>query len=152
LRKPDGSLAADISETLKHMLEYLTREDKEDDDTDNHKLARIQSQEPVDTADDKDFTLEETRNAIGSMGNKKASREDGITGEIYKSFFRKFSQLYNNHVERVFKKRCLPKKVEKSKTDTNYKIWKRKQRRRFSISPNKSSQHRRESAGESLDK
>ena len=58
LQKPDGSLTADLSETLKRMLEYFTPQDKEDYDTDNHKLARIQSQEPVDTANDKDFTLE----------------------------------------------------------------------------------------------
>jgi hypothetical protein len=41
----------------------------------------------MDTADDKDFTLEEIRNAIESMGNKNAPEEDGITGEIYKSTF-----------------------------------------------------------------
>jgi len=48
LRKPDGSLTAGVSESLKHLLEYFTPEDKEDDDTDNHKIARIQSQEPFD--------------------------------------------------------------------------------------------------------
>jgi len=69
------------------MLEYFTPEDKEDDDSDNHKLAGIQSQEPVDTADDKNFTLEEIRNAKESMGNKKAPGEGGITGEIYKCSF-----------------------------------------------------------------
>lgn len=68
LQKPDGSLRADLSETLKHMLEYFTLDDKDDDDTDNHKLSRLQSQEPLDTADDKDFTLEEIRNAIEKYG------------------------------------------------------------------------------------
>jgi len=38
----------------------------------------------VDTADDKEFTLEEIWNEIESMGNKKAPGEDGITGEILK--------------------------------------------------------------------
>jgi len=47
----------DIREILKHMLEYFIPEDKEDCDTDNHKLARIPSKEPVNTADDKDFIL-----------------------------------------------------------------------------------------------
>jgi len=130
LRKPDGSLTADLCETLRHMLEYFTQEDKEDDDSDNHQLARIQSQEPVDTADDKDFTVEEIRNTIESMGNKKAPGKDGITGDVYK-FFRKFYQLYNSHVQRVFKKRSFPRTVEKSNTCTNYKTWDRKQRRRF---------------------
>ena len=74
------------------MLEYFTPEDKEDDDTDNHNLATIQSQEPVST-DDKEFTLEEIRNAIEIMGNKKAT-EDGITGEIYKSSF----EIFPNYI------------------------------------------------------
>jgi hypothetical protein len=52
------------------MLEYFTLEDK-DDYTDNNKLARIQSQEPVDMADDKDFTLEEIRKALKVWGIKK---------------------------------------------------------------------------------
>jgi len=82
---PDGSLTADTRETLKHMLEYFIPEDKENDDTDCHKQARTQSQEPVDTANDKDLTLEEIRNGVESMGNRKAPGEDGITGEIYKN-------------------------------------------------------------------
>jgi hypothetical protein len=90
LRKHDGILTADIRENLKHMLEYFTPEDKETDDTDYHKLVRTQAQGPKDTADDKYFTLEEIRNAVESTGNKKASEEDGITGEIYKSAFEIF--------------------------------------------------------------
>jgi hypothetical protein len=87
LRKPDGSLTADIRETLQHILEYFVTEDKDNDDTDFHTQARTQSQEPMDTADDKGFTIEEIRNAVEGMWNKKAPEEDGITGEIYKSTF-----------------------------------------------------------------
>jgi hypothetical protein len=71
LRKPDGSLTADIRETLRHMLEYFVPEDKNNDNIDFHAQARTQSQEPMDTADDKDFTIDEIRNAVESMGNKK---------------------------------------------------------------------------------
>ena len=78
------------------MLEYFTPEDKEDDDTDNHKLARIQV--PVDTADDKDFILEKIRNAIESMGNKKAPGEDGINGEIYESSF----EIFPNYITAMY--------------------------------------------------
>jgi hypothetical protein len=46
-----------------------------------------QSHELVDTANDKDFTVEEIKNVVASMGFKKAPGEDGITGEIYKSTF-----------------------------------------------------------------
>jgi len=38
LRKTDGSLTADIRETLQHMLEYFVPEDN--DDTDFHTQAR----------------------------------------------------------------------------------------------------------------
>jgi len=59
LRKPDGSLTADIRETLKHMLVYFTLDNKGCDDNDYHKQATTQSHEPLDMANDKDFTLEE---------------------------------------------------------------------------------------------
>jgi hypothetical protein len=36
-------------------------------------------------ADDKEFTLQKIKNAVASMGNKKAPGEDGITSEIFKS-------------------------------------------------------------------
>jgi hypothetical protein len=65
------------------MLEHFTPEDKQNDDTDYHTQARTQSQEPVGMAINKDFTTEEIRNAVPSMGNKKAPGEDGMTGEIY---------------------------------------------------------------------
>jgi hypothetical protein len=71
LRKPDRSLTADLPETLKHMLEHFAPEDNHNDDSDFHKQARILSQEPVDTEDDKDFTVEEIKSAVASIGDKK---------------------------------------------------------------------------------
>jgi hypothetical protein len=68
------------------MPEHFTRENKEDD-TDYHKQAKSQSQEPVDKADDKEFTVKEIRNAVASMENKTAQGEDGITGDMDKSAF-----------------------------------------------------------------
>jgi len=98
------------------MLEHFTPEDKEEDDTDCHKLARAQAREPADTAEDKDFTIEETRNAVASMDKKKAPGEDGITGEIYKSTFEIFPRyimaLYNSRLRRgVFPKRWKTAKL-----------------------------------------
>jgi hypothetical protein len=52
----------------------------------------------VDTANDKDFTLEEVRNVVESMGNKKAPGEDGITGEIYKSTF----EIFPNYITALY--------------------------------------------------
>jgi hypothetical protein len=95
---------ADIRETLRHVLEYFVPEDKNYDDIDYHAQTRTQSQEPMDTADDKDFTIDEIRNSVESMGNKKAPGEDGITGDIYKSTFEispsYITALYNGCLRR----------------------------------------------------
>ena len=64
------------------MLEQFAPEDNHNDESDIHKQARILSQEPVDREDDKDFTVEENRYAVESMGHKKTPGEDGIIGEI----------------------------------------------------------------------
>ena len=37
-----------------------------------------------------DLTIEESRNAVNSMDNKKAPGEEDITGEIYKQTFEIF--------------------------------------------------------------
>jgi hypothetical protein len=66
--------------------------------SDFHKQARILSQDPTDTGDDKEFTVEEIRNAVASMGDKKAPGEDGITGEIYKSTF----EILPNYVTALY--------------------------------------------------
>jgi hypothetical protein len=68
-------------------LKHFTPEDKEDDDTDHHKLARTLARKSVDTTDDKYFNVEEIRRVITSMDNKKAPGIDRITGEVYKSVF-----------------------------------------------------------------
>ena len=86
------------------MIEQFAPEDNHNDDSDIHKQARILSQEPVDMEDDKDFTAEEIRNAVASMGHKKVPREDGITGEIYKCTFEflpnYITALYNGCLRR----------------------------------------------------
>ena len=106
LSKPDGYLTKDTSETLQHMLEHFVPEDKLTDDNDQHTQTRLQTQAPVDTADDKEFTIGEIGNVIGSMGIKKAPGEDGITGEIYKSTF----QIFPRYITALYN-RCLSRGV-----------------------------------------
>jgi len=53
------------------MLEHFTPEDNQNDDSDYHKQARTQSQEPTITADDKEFTVDEIKNAVISIGEKR---------------------------------------------------------------------------------
>jgi len=73
--------------THTHIRKYTHTYTQENKNTDFHKEARIQSQESVNTGDEKDFTVEEIGNAVENMGNKKAPVEYGITGEINKSKF-----------------------------------------------------------------
>ena len=77
LRKLDGSLTMDLHDTLSHMLEYFAPEDNQKDDTEFHRQARILSQDSIDTDDDKEFTVDEIRNAMANMGTK---RHQGKTG------------------------------------------------------------------------
>jgi hypothetical protein len=143
LRKPDGSITADLRETLQLLREHFTPVDKEADDTEHHKLARAQTLEPADTEDDKHFTVEETRNAVASMKKTKSSAEDGITGEVFRSAFdilpKCITALYNG---------CLPKETEGGQADTHCETRKRKQQRSLQIPSNKPSQHMRESVRE----
>jgi hypothetical protein len=80
------------------MLEHFAPEDSQHDVSD-HKQARTPSLEPIYTEDDKQFTVQEIRNAVTSLGGKKAPGVDGITGEIYKGAFKLFpnyiTALYN---------------------------------------------------------
>jgi hypothetical protein len=70
LRKSDGSLTVDLRETMQLILQHFTPVDKEDD-TELHKLARAQALEPADTNYDIEFTVEESRNAVGNMDKKR---------------------------------------------------------------------------------
>ena len=53
------------------MLNHFTPEDNDRED-DYHKLARAKAQEPTDTTDDRQFTIEEISDVIGSMDKRKA--------------------------------------------------------------------------------
>jgi hypothetical protein len=92
------------------MLDYFTPKDNEYDDNDYHKQVTAQAQEPVNSADDREFNIEEIRNAVESMDNKKAPGEESITGEIYKKTFEIFPRfkiaMYNGCLRSgVFPKR-----------------------------------------------
>ena len=91
LRKPDGSLTTDLHNTLSHMLEYFAPEDNQKDDTEFHRQARILSQDPIDTDDDKEFTVDEIRNAVDSMEDKKGTRGRRDNWRNLQMHFRNFT-------------------------------------------------------------
>jgi hypothetical protein len=81
------------------MLEHFAPEDNQHDDSDLHKQARTLSMEPIYTDVDKEFTVQEIRNAVASLGGEKAPWVDGIKGVIFKGAFKLFpnyiTELYN---------------------------------------------------------
>jgi hypothetical protein len=94
------------------MLDYFTPEDNERDEIDYHKQVRAQVQQPTTTADDREFTIEETRYAVERMDNKKAPEQDGITGHIYNHTFTK---THNRNVQWMIKRRVFPKTWKRTK-------------------------------------
>ena len=82
LRKPDDTLTTDLDDTIRNMLNYFTPTDDERDDNAHHKQVRRESQEPIETCDDKDFTKEEIRATLEDMDYTKSPGEDGITSKI----------------------------------------------------------------------
>jgi hypothetical protein len=84
LKKQDGSLTTNLHDTLLHMLQNFTPDDDPNEDNEYHAHLRAITREATDTADDKEFTVQEIKNAGASMRDKKAPGEDGITSEIFK--------------------------------------------------------------------
>jgi hypothetical protein len=62
-------------------------------------LARRQTKQPIDTADDKKFTQNEVRQVLEGFKDKKVPGPHGITNEIVKIVFKAIpktmTQLYN---------------------------------------------------------
>ena len=63
----------------------------------------------VNSPDNREFNMEEIRNAVESMDKKNAPVEDGITGKIYEQTFETFSRfitaMYNGCLRSAFFKR-----------------------------------------------
>ena len=73
LQKPDGTITADMIETLTVTLEQLIPQDSNQDDRDYHRTIRSLVEQPIDTPDDKDFTQDES--ARWSKGLNSGKRQ-----------------------------------------------------------------------------
>ena len=100
-----------MDETVTLMLEHFTPEDSALDEF--HKHIRAQSQRAVNTSDDREFTLAEIRN-VESMNSKKAPREDGITGEIFKQAFETFPKYITATYNGCLRKGVFPKRWKRA--------------------------------------
>jgi hypothetical protein len=97
------------------MIEYLIPKDEQTDDTDYHKKNRAQSKEPILTADDRDCTPAEVKNAINELKHKKAPGEDGITADIYQRAYKQFPIFICTAYSECLRKGYFPKKWKKVK-------------------------------------
>jgi len=67
------------------MLQVLTPDNNQENDTELQKNIRALIQDNFDTDDDKWFTVHKVKNVVFSMGKNKAPREDRIPCEVFKS-------------------------------------------------------------------
>ena len=111
LRKPDGTLTTNLHETLTHMIRYFTPEDNQNDDNEYPKQLRAQTQESIGTPDDKEFTEQEIKNAVASMRNNKAQREDGLTKYIY-TYIHTYIHTYTHMHTCPWKNEIIPTPIE----------------------------------------
>ena len=87
LRRPDGTVTETAEETIELMLEHLLPEDDPQKDTDQRKEVSRQTERPINTADDKEFSQDEIRQVLEGFKDKKAPGPNGITNEIVKKVF-----------------------------------------------------------------
>ena len=52
------------------MVQKFAPEDNPEDDEEIHRQTRAMTREPIDTEDD-EFTIQEVKNAVQDLGNKK---------------------------------------------------------------------------------
>jgi len=139
LLKSDGSYTSNLNETVQAMLDHLITRDDRTDDSGYHKRIRTKIREPSQAADDREFTPAEIKNAIEELKIKKATGEDGITGEIYKRVYQLFpSFTYTIHGTQCMPaSRMIPQEMEKSQNNTSSQARQRKSTGRVQIQTNK---------------
>jgi hypothetical protein len=69
----------------------------------------------VNTPDDREFTLAEVTDVVKSMNSKKATEEDGITGEIFKQAFETFQKYITAMYNGCLRKGVFPKRWKRAK-------------------------------------
>jgi hypothetical protein len=75
LKKLDGSLTANLNETVKVMSHYLIPKDDQTNDTNYHKCITAQSKDPIQTADDRDYTQTEVKKHLLRSKAQQSTRK-----------------------------------------------------------------------------
>jgi len=124
-----------MTETLQLIMDQLIPVDKHKEDTPYHRTIRDQTKQPLYTMDDKEFTMEESKQVIESFQHKKAPGLNGITNDIIKLVF-KDTKNNDSDLQRMLQNRTLPSKLENSKDPPNSQTEKRKECRNVKVPPN----------------
>ena len=114
-------------------MEHLFPEDDPQKDTDKQKEVRRQTEQPINTADDKEFTQDEVMHLVEGFKYKTAPELNGLTNGIDKLIFqairRTMAQLYNV----CLKSRHFPEKMEESNSPNNCQTQDRWTHRRVNV-------------------
>ena len=102
LQKPDGSLTSDLNKTLKAMIDHLTPNDEQSDDTDGHKRNRTLSTEPIQPIHDRDYTPEEVKNAIDDLKHKKGPEKTALQEKYIRESTNNSLHLFTQYTKSIF--------------------------------------------------
>jgi ribonuclease HI len=108
LQKPDGTNTESTEETLRFILHQLTPDDNPQDDTYHHITVRKQTEQPLNTPNDKEFTQEEVGQVIEGLKQKKAPGPSGITNEITKLIFKAIPKTITSIYNECLRKGSFP--------------------------------------------
>ena len=116
LQKPDGTKTESTEETLRFILHQLAPDDNSQYDTYHHITVRKQTEQPLSTPNDNEFTQEEVGQVIEGLKQTKTPGPSGITNEIAKLIFKAIpktiSSIYNECLRKGnFPTNCKTAKV-----------------------------------------
>ena len=114
LQTQNGTYTSDIISTMEHMMEYFIPEDSVNSDSAHHKRIRHGIEEPLDTPDDEEFTMEEILAVIEKFDPGKAPGEDGLNSEILKKIFKQFPTFLTGLYNVCLRKGYFPKQWKHS--------------------------------------
>jgi len=70
-----------MEEKIELILENMYPENNSQKDTDQQKKVRLQTKQPINTAEEKEFTQDEVRHIVEGFKDKTAPELNGITNQ-----------------------------------------------------------------------
>jgi hypothetical protein len=102
LKKTDGTTTADLEETEKMVAEHLIPKDDDTYDTEYHKQIRSQAKDPIQTKEDREYTIEEVKNAIAELKHKKRRGKIPLEQKFLREFINNFRNQFIHHTTNVY--------------------------------------------------